>query len=107
MYAEIELELWAFILILIVLAFMSISSFIIALKEIKAYKEAHKPKKDKTQEILNKLNNKIIDTQYQLNECENNNYKQDIRTRLNTFHYVKGMVEQIMYEEGKNEKSIY
>lgn len=58
---------------------------------------------DKARIILEKLNDKIIDTQYQLDQMKDNDTKLYIRERLMTFHYVKGMVEAVINEEGKNE----
>ena len=55
---------------------------------------------DKARIILEKLNDKIIDTQYQLDQMKDSQNKQNIKERLLAFHYVKGMVEAII-EEGK------
>lgn len=57
---------------------------------------------DKARIILEKLNDKIIDTQYQLDQTKDDKAKQYIKERLMAFHYVKGMVEAVI-EEGKNE----
>lgn len=58
---------------------------------------------DKARIILEKLNDKIIDTQYQLDQMRDSQTKQNIKERLMAFHYVKGMVEAVINEEGKNE----
>ena len=97
----LEIDLWVLIVLLMVLTLVSVFSFIVGIKEIKAYKEAHKPKKDKAQIILNKINDKIIDTQYQLDQMKDNQAKQYIKERLITFHYVKGMVEAVINDKEK------
>ena len=56
---------------------------------------------DKARIILEKLNDKIIDTQYQLDQLQDKETKLCIKERLMAFHYVKGMVE-VVIEEDKN-----
>ena len=99
----LEIDLWVLILLLMVLTLVSVFSFIVGIKEIKAYKEAHKPKKDKAQIILNKLNDKIIEMHCQLENYKGSDYTQSFKDRLQTFYYVKGMVETIIYEEDKEQ----
>ena len=99
----IEIDLYAFLFVIPVIVLIAILSFILGIKQVKAYNRKNKPKKDKAQLILNKLNDKIIDTQYQLDQMQDNETKQYIKDRLMAFHYVKGMVEAVINEEDKNE----
>ena len=56
---------------------------------------------DKARIILEKLNDKIIDTQYQLDQMKDSQTKQCIKERLMAFHYVKGMVESVIDDKEK------
>ena len=58
---------------------------------------------DKARIILEKLNDKIIDTQYQLDQTQDNKAKQYLKERLLTFHYVKGMVEAVINDKEKEQ----
>ena len=101
----LEIDLWVLIVLLMVLTLVSVFSFIIGLKEIKAYREAHKPKKDKAQIILNKLNDKIIETQNQSKDVKDNLTKLLGESRLYAFYYVKEMIESVIAtEEKENDK---